>query len=484
MEVFATSESGGILPCHWLSSKAWQHKYTKTYVRWEKNQNGVSSTVLWTKNNGIIMMGNALSRRALINEPHFKDGDFSMRIKPMLPEDAGVYTCTVQLGVFQKQCRVKLHVMQVTSSQDSPVLENDSVRLTCDLTDEIDLGTVAWYHKGSRIYSTTPRCTLQRDGRELTVRNLTVHDSGTWKCELKHKNKTAMATHDLHILGFSNSTVQTHSIYAGVGSVAMLPCTLNMKPEGIQGRFYTGWSHKGESDTVAEEILLTNSRAVLEQAGKGERSHLVFQADGSENLTLTISPMREADRGIYTCFVEIGGKRIEKSIRLAVLTIVSSGMGMMREGATIQLTCGSSELSGGERFEWHQLDPTNTSQSRKTYWGQTLVLPAVSGTEAGKWVCTVYQDGIEVGHVEYDLKVAESLYGTRANDSPWKTTFGVIAALLILLLLALLAAFLRQRKRREQRFPALESSRNAAISAMKKVFGEKSVEERKDEECL
>ncbi|XP_078407247.1 uncharacterized protein LOC144686004 isoform X2 [Cetorhinus maximus] len=127
--------------------------------------------------------GNRLVPRATT----FNGNNFSVRIVPVLFEDAGVYTCS--LG-SRKMVTIKLITVKVTTEPSDAVTEGDTVTLTCSVSDVTELTRLVWINSDGK---TVVEKTLNGRNREEKSLKLIIlkaeRGRGKWFCVLLHENK-------------------------------------------------------------------------------------------------------------------------------------------------------------------------------------------------------------------------------------------------------------------------------------------------------
>ncbi|XP_067852706.1 uncharacterized protein [Heptranchias perlo] len=118
---------------------------------------------------------------------NFNGKNFSVRIVPVLFEDAGVYTCS--LG-RHKLVTVKLIIVKVIAEPSDAVTEGDTVTLTCSVSDVIESIRLVWINSDGK---TVGNKTLNGwNGEEKSLRlNIQKVDRGrgNWICALFYQNR-------------------------------------------------------------------------------------------------------------------------------------------------------------------------------------------------------------------------------------------------------------------------------------------------------
>ncbi|XP_067851889.1 uncharacterized protein [Heptranchias perlo] len=118
---------------------------------------------------------------------NFNGKNFSLRIVPVLFEDAGVYTCS--LG-STKYVIIKLITVKVTAEPSDGLTEGDTVTLTCSVSDVTESIRLVWINSDGK---TVGEKTLNGwNGEEKSLRlNIQKADRGrgNWICALFYQNR-------------------------------------------------------------------------------------------------------------------------------------------------------------------------------------------------------------------------------------------------------------------------------------------------------
>ncbi|XP_062847675.1 CD4-1 molecule [Trichomycterus rosablanca] len=177
--VNATGVSGG----NWNFSPLDQPKSSKHLLTLQ-----VKPSPFWKHLNGT---------RSSFMEKEVKDHDLSVQISQVNVEDRGTYTCSLKFRTKELSRMVKVEVLQVVSSALSSTLQGNTVNLSCTLghamTPDLE---VKW---------TPPRySSLDLSGPpphpvNLTISEVSVYDSGWWKCDLR-RNNTVLTSATVHLI--------------------------------------------------------------------------------------------------------------------------------------------------------------------------------------------------------------------------------------------------------------------------------------------
>ncbi|NXY92551.1 LAG3 protein, partial [Alcedo cyanopectus] len=152
--------------------------------------------------------------RVSVRDSALRDGDFSLRVRPVRSEDAGLYEAWVQHNAEVQKCQVELGVITVTLSPPSPVVENEPLLLKCNSSHQASLLETCWFH--NRVPTSRTFCSSHG---ALSILRPAMSDEGSWRCQLRYSdNELVSATYNLQILGFDGPSKPV--VYAAAGSAA------------------------------------------------------------------------------------------------------------------------------------------------------------------------------------------------------------------------------------------------------------------------
>uniref|UniRef100_H0ZLV6 Papilin n=1 Tax=Taeniopygia guttata TaxID=59729 RepID=H0ZLV6_TAEGU len=270
---------------------------------------GVSplSRVEWMKNS-----------RPIFSDRHTYQSDSSLVISHVQPEDAGTYTCLTSDGRMESRqiqlqitgefifcpgpersnaeqgsfhifcCACKLCRLKMDKSEPTVVEANigERVRLPCTVEASPAL-TIEWQKDGQPLSS--PRHRQQSDGA-LVISRVSSEDIGFFTCMASNGRDRDQRQVLLRPLGELRITGLLPSITVPEGGTAQLHCTVTGNNVNIR------WSRNG-----------------VPMRGDGHHIHL--SQDGS----LTISNVQEADEGSYTCSAYRSSSSVSASSEVKVL---------------------------------------------------------------------------------------------------------------------------------------------------------------------
>ncbi|KAJ6658251.1 hypothetical protein lerEdw1_020523, partial [Lerista edwardsae] len=394
-KMWAKEGSRTVLPCH-LSPKKLESSSRQLYkgltIRWVRHGGSFPKEpqlVFEVEPSGLKKQALTMMHRATVWDNGFLSGNFSLQIEPLLTDDAGTYEATVRYDTEVWRCKVVLGVVSVIAIPPGPLVESESVRLTCNSTHPKSPTKICWFRGADLVLTSGRSCSLDPS---LHISKTSKRDSGPWVCELTFADgEIISATHNLEVFGFAEPTFPV--VYTAVGSHAHLPCILNFNPTGYGISEVTNhWRYMARD---IQEAKYTHHR--------GNKQHF----------TLHLPVVGPDDAGEYVCEVTLRGTIITKCITLVVMTVTPSIEGPVTEGSHLVLTCNLSHSKGNEHFQWKQLDvlPANrteaSSRSAKVLNGsRTLEFSQVSSNEAGTWECSIHGPDGKMGSVQYHLEIA------------------------------------------------------------------------------
>ncbi|XP_008933428.1 PREDICTED: lymphocyte activation gene 3 protein, partial [Merops nubicus] len=408
-----------------------------------------------------------LRPRVSVQDSALRTGNFSLRIAPVRPEDAGLYEARVAYDSQLQSCQVNLGVVTVTLTPPSPVVENEPLMVSCNSSHQASLVETCWFHDRHLVPTSRTFCSLHG---ALSIFRPAMSDAGSWRCQLRYSdNEIISATYNLQILGFDGPSNPV--VYAAPGSAADLLCTLNYPPSAFGIKVVTAhWSHLAGGH-VQDRHSSPNS--------------------SSRSFPLHLPAVEPGHAGQYRCAVSIGSKTISRDVTLAVITVTPSIQGPVSEGSRLLLICSLTHAQGHERFQWKHLGsaPTNSKlavatshklKGHRPQMGPILEIPQVSQEDMGTWECSVHGPKGRLGAVEYGLHITGAQVSNPPTISSGQVTFGITLTLFFLLTVCVLALVL-QKRARSLAFPALEGM--IAVTVPRKEMEENQKEKSHQTAC-
>ncbi|XP_072317612.1 lymphocyte activation gene 3 protein-like [Eucyclogobius newberryi] len=443
-EVWAVVGSGAVLPCR-------------------STPQTVSPAVAWSNSNGSIwrMQRSGLQfwslrwmSRARCPHTQFPLGDYSLHIQRVTEEDAGPYSCTLELGDRRRPrtTRVTLRVIKVSLWPSAPVV-GQSVSIGCSVSGGEEPTRVRW------MFNTRPYEEEETRGRggvgvgggvrggvgggvrggvrgEVRIK-ASERLRGNWTCVVSSRGHEGSATALLDVKGIVQPPDDTAQVFAAVGSAVALPCVFS---PGLTPNASWDRTRDGPSGPSAGTLPPSFSPA----------SALVSTRDQ----TARLNEVRFEDAGRYRCSATVQGQRLERRVQLVTARVEVAG-----SNAEVKLTCRLSDSSAVTAYQWLYVtsDLNGTEFTASVQSGQTV---SVGGASGGAWTCCFYgQQGL-LGNVTHHVLRMEG----QREDVPALASRG--AALLLsglsLLILALLLVLMKmyknnQRSKKVLQFPALET---------------------------
>ncbi|XP_063819853.1 lymphocyte activation gene 3 protein [Pseudophryne corroboree] len=416
------------LPCNMTKDSleaGHRSKYPATSVRWQK-KDGKQRTVVSVLSSGLTFTAQSMISRVVIQQSEMDQGVFSLHLKDVQEEDAGIYHGKAQYGDSKQNCLVILHTIKLTQSPRGLLPERTSVNLTCSsvVDPEQTSPSVRWFHRGVLVQ---PSSRVSLSGFGLYILSLTQDDQGEWSCEEDGVRSSLM----LRVLGISGPS--SLSVYTASGSSAELPCNVNEMP--MEWPLRVRWSRATGPIGEDKQMLLLNH-------------------------------VRAEDAGTYRCDVTFRSQQLTRHINLRVIQVFPPGPTFAKEGSSHQLLCNVSGLPGEERFEW--TGPSDPTGQHKVLSGAVLDLPIVHAKDSGTWICSVYGKDGTLGKVEHWIYVHAPHTAGVTSFSSWRYILP-LSLLLVFGLIAIAVVSFRNRQRRLSHLAALTSMGSPPASHPKKI---------------
>lgn len=427
--VHVTGVLGGhvILPCIMnkdLVEAGRQSTYRTTSVHWQRTD-GIQRTVHKLLPSGVTYTGLLAKSRALVPPSSIDQGIFSLHLKDLMEQDAGMYYAVSKYGGRKQQCSVTLRIIKVIQFPHGPLPENHSVNLTCRIVDPDNSSTtVLWLHNGILVQ---PSNRISVNGISLYLHSLTQEDDGRWSCEVDG----ARSSVTLMVVGISGP--DPLSVYTALGSSVELPCNITHLPMKLHQSFH--WSKDEKNINYNKQVLVLNH----------------------------VNP---EDAGTYRCHTTYKSQRLTRRIEVRVIQVSPSGPVFTKEGSHLQLLCNISGSTGKERFQW--TGPSLPDGQRSFIKGPKVNLPDVHTQDSGAWTCSVYGMNGILGEVEHWVYVHAAQTAGRNSFTSWHV---ILLLMLILVFCLAVIAFIsfRNHKRRLSHLIALTSIETSSVSQPKKL---------------
>uniref|UniRef100_UPI00398E6818 uncharacterized protein n=1 Tax=Pristiophorus japonicus TaxID=55135 RepID=UPI00398E6818 len=150
---------------------------------------------------------------------NFNGKNFSVRIVPVLFDDAGAYTCSLRSHNY---VTIKLITVKVTAEPSDAVTEGDTVNLTCSVSDVTESMRLVWINSDGK--SVAEKILNGRNGEEKSLRLILQkadRDRGNWICVLFYQNAPKVLIP--YYLKVNNDYTFKHMNAVIFGSLALLP---------------------------------------------------------------------------------------------------------------------------------------------------------------------------------------------------------------------------------------------------------------------
>lgn len=420
-ELISEAGSQVVLPCKCEASQC-----DPAAINWSKDNKG---TVWRKQSSGLQYWGSNWFAKegSRVRCPHseFAKGDYGLQINDVRVEDAGLYTCRVELrGHFTKK-QIMLRVLQVSVSPAAPVW-GEVVSFQCTVTPSLENAVVQWMLNSSPVVPESPVVTHSSGSvlKALATDKL----AGTWTCFI-HKSKNVWkASVELSVRGIVQPPRDEIKFYAALGSSFIMPCVFSAQLVPIQ--------------PLVEKL---DSRIPHVFSNRSISS-------SNWDKSIIIQEVVPENEGKYRCGGTINGTRLTRTMQLVVAKIVKS-----KKKGSMMLSCHLSDSSEVTKYEWVNVnyDINGTKSVGPILYGQT-----VSVTEnLGEWTCRYFGKNGLLGNVTTQIHLMAGLSGEKSSGVPSNTGTVIGLSFLLVILLLILAQMYKnhQRRKRILQYPALET---------------------------
>ncbi|GCC20547.1 hypothetical protein chiPu_0019109 [Chiloscyllium punctatum] len=174
------------LVCDYFYNYGRFHFKTAAWSWRSDSQNQEKSIVSASRHQPFNVERTHFGNRLVPTMARFNGLDFNVRIVPVLFEDAGVYTCS--LGSFT-MVTITLITVKVTAEPSDVETEEDSITLTCSVSDVSESIRLIWINNDGKIVE--EKALTERNKEEKSLR-LVIQKAdksrGKWTCVLFHQN--------------------------------------------------------------------------------------------------------------------------------------------------------------------------------------------------------------------------------------------------------------------------------------------------------
>ncbi|XP_041050290.1 uncharacterized protein LOC121281412 [Carcharodon carcharias] len=338
------------LPSHNTAAWSWRSQHL---------QNHEKEIASASKSQPIDVNRNHFGNRLVPTETNFNGANFSVRIFPVLFEDAGVYTCSP--GPYKMET-IKLITVKVTAEPSDAVTEGDTVTLTCSVSDVTESMRLVWIDSDGK---TVVEKTLNRQNRKEKSLKLIVQKAergrGKWICVLFHQNKPQVsAPYYLEPSGSWNDIYFFHQ----EGSFV-----LKGPDNPGNGSIVWEWRpHSGQQTTKQFGTFHRQDQRWAVQWSDGynnipDISQRIREDWGTLNLRIRNLPFELA--GLFTWSQTQPSKKILKQYEVIGIKVeTDSQMPVM--GSDITLSCTISRLSDTVNLHWKQRGSSQQNGRKNT----------------------------------------------------------------------------------------------------------------------
>ncbi|XP_041588777.1 sialoadhesin isoform X2 [Vulpes lagopus] len=283
-------------------------------------------------------------------------------------DDAGNYTCKAGNAVGSSVSPpISLHIFmaEVQVSPAGPIVENQTVTLTCNLPKEAPSELrYSWYKNH----------VLLEDAHShiLQLHSTTRADTGFYFCEVHNAYGRERSGPVSVVVSYPPLTPDlTAFLETQEGLVGIFHCSVVSEP-------------------LATLVLSHNGLVLASTQGEGDHSSRFSVFSTPNSLNLEIRNLGPADSGEYTCSAtnSLGNSSSTLGFHAKVAHLLISPAAEVVEGQGVTLSCRSGlSLTPDIRFSWYRNGALLHQGPRSS-----LQLPAASSTDAGSYHCQA-EDG-------------------------------------------------------------------------------------------
>ncbi|XP_057358779.1 sialoadhesin isoform X3 [Manis pentadactyla] len=299
---------------------------------------------------------------------HLKAQNRVLQLTQVSWDDAGVYTCQAGNSVGSSASPpISLHIFmaEVQVNPAGPILENQTVTLTCNTPREAP---------GGLLYSWYKNHVLLEDAHShaLQLRSATRADTGFYFCEVQNaQGRERSGPVSVVVSHPPLAPKLTAFLETQAGLVGILHCSVVSEPLAT--------------------LLLSHSGHVLASIpGEGDLSTRFSVFSAPNSLRLEIRDLEPTDSGEYTCLASnsLGNASSTLDFQANVARLLISPAAEVVEGQAVTMSCRSGLSPTPDiRFSWY-LNGALLLEGPSS----SLLLPAASSTDAGSYHCRA-QDG-------------------------------------------------------------------------------------------
>ncbi|XP_014901632.1 lymphocyte activation gene 3 protein [Poecilia latipinna] len=396
-------------------------------ITWSKESKG---TVWRKQSSGLQYWGSNWFNRenSRVQCPHskFGKGDYSLEINGLTKDDAGLYTCKVEIKGHLTDKWIMLRVIEASVSPSTPMW-GDNVSLRCSVTPWPENAVVYWMLNRQPSTSKTGRVVeVQETGRVVEVQ-ASDELAGTWTCFVHKSSNIWKASVELSVAGIIQPAKQDTKLYAALGSSFTMPCIFspNLSPKAAL------------VEKLDSGFQIFNNRSA---------------SSSSWDKSIVIQEVVPENEGRYRCGGTVERRRLSQTMQLVVAKIVKS-----KKKGTTMLSCQLSDPSEVTSYEWVHVsyDINGTELVEPVQYGQTVPVKE----DFGEWTCRYFGTNGLLGNVTTQVHLMAGLSGEKSSGVSSNTGTVIGLSFLLVILLLILAQMYKNHRRRRRilQYPALET---------------------------
>ncbi|XP_005798905.1 lymphocyte activation gene 3 protein-like [Xiphophorus maculatus] len=416
-EVVGEAGSQVVLPCICEAAQC-----DPAAITWSKDNKG---TVWRKQSSGLQYWGSNWFNRenSRVQCPHLKfaKGDYSLEINGLKEDDAGLYTCKVEIKGHSTDKRIMLRIIEASVFPSTPMW-GDDVSVRCSVTPWPENAVVYWTLNNQPYAPKT---------RTLSGRAVDVQASdklaGTWTCSVHRSSNVWSASVELSVTGIIQPPKQDTKLYAALGSSFTMPCVFSpsLSPKAVL------------VEKLDSGFQIFNNRSA---------------SSSSWDKSIVIQEVVPENEGRYRCGGTIQERRLSQTMQLVVAKIVKS-----KKKGTTMLSCQLSDPSEVTDYQWVHVsyDINGTESVGPVQYGQTVPVKE----DLGEWTCRYLGTNGLLGNVTTQVHVMAGLSGEISSGVSSNTGTVVGLSFLLIILLLVLAQMYKNHRRRRRilQYPALET---------------------------
>uniref|UniRef100_UPI00398EA22C obscurin-like n=1 Tax=Pristiophorus japonicus TaxID=55135 RepID=UPI00398EA22C len=224
---------------------------------------------------------------------YFNGDKFSVRIVPVLFDDAGVYTCYLESSTY---VTIKLITVKVTAEPYDAVTEGDNVTLTCSVSDVTESMRLVWISSDGK---TVGEKTLNgQNGEEKSLRLIIQkadRGRGNWICALFYQNRPQIL-----VPYYLEPSVETDSQRPVMGSDVTLSCTISRLSATVSLHWKPRDSPQQDRRNNADDLHLNNTvYLIIRHVGAEIQNLYTWEVQENDSIVLTGNTNVDVDQNLF-----------------------------------------------------------------------------------------------------------------------------------------------------------------------------------------